>query len=71
MNSGKTAANDANREEAGRNLASISPFFVGLMFARPAFWSVPFFLAGTLKIVYDVVLYRQFVGARPPEEVRQ
>ena len=51
--------------------ASISPFFVGLMFARPALWNLPFFLAGTLKIVYDVVLYRQFVAARPPEEVRQ
>lgn len=51
--------------------ASISPFFVGLMFARPALWSLPFFLAGSLKIVYDLVLYRQFVAARPPEEIRQ
>ena len=51
--------------------ASISPFLVGLMFARPALWNLPFFLAGTLKIVYDVVLYREFVAAVPPEEVRQ
>jgi MFS family permease len=50
--------------------ASISPFFVGLMLARPTLWNLPFFLAGTLKIVYDVVLYRQFVAARPPEELR-
>jgi MFS family permease len=50
--------------------ASVSPFFVGLMFAQPSLWSLPFFLAGTLKIVYDVVLYRQFVTARPPEERR-
>ena len=28
MNSGKTAANGANREGASRNLASISPFFI-------------------------------------------
>ena len=28
MNSGKTVANDANREGARRNLASISPFFI-------------------------------------------
>ena len=28
MNSAKTAANDANREGASRNLASISPFFI-------------------------------------------
>jgi len=51
--------------------ASISPFFVGLMFARPSLMNLPFFIAGTLKIVYDVVLYKQFVGARPPEEVPQ
>jgi MFS family permease len=50
--------------------ASISPFFVGLMFARPALINLPFFIAGTLKIVYDVVLYKQFVAARPPEEIR-
>jgi hypothetical protein len=35
--------------------------------ATPGF---PFFLAGTLKIVDDVVLYRQLVTARPPEEIR-
>ena len=28
MNTGKTAANGANREGASRNLASISPFFI-------------------------------------------
>ena len=49
--------------------ASISPFFVGLMFARPAWWNLPFFLAGTLKIVYDLVLYKEFVKTQPPEEV--
>src|SRR5262245_25481468 len=45
--------------------AAISPVFVGLCFARPALISVPFFLAGSLKIVYDLVLYRQFVAVRP------
>jgi predicted MFS family arabinose efflux permease len=50
--------------------ASISPFLVGLMFARPSLMNLPFFLAGTLKIAYDVVLYRQFAAARPPEEFR-
>jgi MFS family permease len=48
--------------------ASIAPWFVGMMFARSSLVSVPFFLAGTLKIVYDVLLYRAFVGLRPPEE---
>ena len=48
--------------------AAISPFFVGLMFARPSWINAPFFIAGTLKIVYDLLLYRQFVSVRPPEE---
>jgi MFS family permease len=48
--------------------ASVSPFFVGLMFARPSLINVPFFLAGTLKIVYDLLLYREFVAVQPPEE---
>jgi hypothetical protein len=29
---------------------------------------VPFFIAGGLKIAYDVLLYRGFVALRPPEE---
>jgi len=48
--------------------ASISPMFVGMMFARPSLINVPFFLAGTLKIVYDILLYRQFAAVQPPEE---
>jgi MFS family permease len=48
--------------------AAISPLFVGFLFARPRLISVPFFLAGTLKIVYDLLLYKKFVGLRPPEE---
>jgi MFS family permease len=50
--------------------ASISPLFVGLLFSRPALINVPFFLAGTLKIAYDVLLYRAFIAVRPPEENR-
>ena len=48
--------------------AAISPLFVGFLFARPRLIRVPFYLAGTLKIVYDLLLYKQFVGLRPPEE---
>ena len=40
--------------------AAISPFFAGLLFARPSLMNVPFYLAGALKIVYDVSLYRAF-----------
>jgi MFS family permease len=38
--------------------AAIAPMFAGFMFARTSLASVPFFVAGTLKIVYDVILYR-------------
>jgi MFS family permease len=48
--------------------AALAPFFAGLCFARPALINVPFFLAGGLKIVYDLLLYRAFVRHRPPEE---
>jgi MFS family permease len=50
--------------------AAISPLFVGFMFARPALINAPFFIAGTLKILYDILLYKQFVGVRPPEEAQ-
>jgi MFS family permease len=49
--------------------ASIAPWFVGLMFARPSLMSVPFFAAGILKIVYDLLLYRAFGAVHPPEEL--
>jgi MFS family permease len=48
--------------------AAIPPVFAGLMYARPSLINLPFFIAGSLKIVYDLVLYRQFVSVRPPEE---
>ena len=48
--------------------AAISPLFVGFMFARPFWINAPFFFAGTLKILYDLLLYKEFVALRPPEE---
>jgi MFS family permease len=48
--------------------ASIAPLFVGMMFARPALINLPFFIAGALKIGYDLLLYRSFIAHRPPEE---
>jgi MFS family permease len=50
--------------------AAISPLFVGFMFARPSWINAPFFIAGGLKIVYDLLLYREFVAVRPPEETK-
>lgn len=51
--------------------AAISPLFVGFMFARPALINLPFFIAGTLKIAYDLLLYQEFVALQPPEEAHR
>ena len=48
--------------------AAIAPAFAGYMFARPAMINLPFFVAGTLKIIYDLLLYKEFVGVQLPEE---
>jgi MFS family permease len=48
--------------------AAVSPLLAGFLFARPSLISAPFFIAGTLKIVYDLLLYRSFRAVRPPEE---
>ena len=48
--------------------ASLAPLFVGPMLASTALLNLPFFLAGGLKIVYDLALYRCFKTLRPPEE---
>ncbi|HED04431.1 MAG TPA: MFS transporter [Candidatus Fraserbacteria bacterium] len=48
--------------------ASLSPSLAGALLGTPLLLSVPFFLAGGLKIVYDLTLYRAFRSIRPPEE---
>jgi MFS family permease len=48
--------------------AALSPLFVGFMFARSSWINVPFFLAGALKILYDLLLYKEFVSIPPVEE---
>lgn len=48
--------------------ASISPMLTGFFFSVPALFSAPFFLTGGLKIVYDLLLYREFQAVQPPEE---
>ncbi len=48
--------------------AAISPSLTGIFLAFPAWLSLPFFLSGGLKIVYDVLLYRSFKRIKPPEE---
>ena len=48
--------------------ALFSPTISGALLAVPALMSAPFFCAGGLKIVYDLLLYRAFREHRPPEE---
>ena len=49
--------------------ASLAPLLAGPLYAVPALASVPFFVCGGLKIVYDLALWRGFRAHRPPEEL--
>jgi MFS family permease len=49
--------------------ASVSPALTGLLFSIPALFNAPFFLSGGLKIIYDLLLYREFRAVKPPEEI--
>lgn len=48
--------------------AALSPSLAGLFLSIPMLLSAPFFLAGGLKIIYDLLLYRGFRSMAPPEE---
>lgn len=48
--------------------AAISPLLTGFLFARPSLVNLPFYIAGTLKVVYDLLIYFSFRQLRPPEE---
>ncbi len=47
--------------------AAVSPSLAGALLGGPLL-SAPFFVAGGLKIVYDLLLYRSFRAMKPPEE---
>lgn len=48
--------------------ASLSPVFTGPLLANALWLSAPFFISGSLKILYDLLLYRSFRTLKPPEE---
>ena len=48
--------------------AALSPALTGFFFGVPALLSLPFFLSGGLKILYDLALLRNFQTLKPPEE---
>jgi predicted MFS family arabinose efflux permease len=47
--------------------AALSPSLTGLLLSA-SLLNAPFFLAGGLKIVYDLALYTSFRAMKPPEE---
>ncbi len=49
--------------------ASLSPALSGLFLASPLLIGAPFMVAGGLKIIYDLLLYRNFQSVKPPEEI--
>ncbi len=48
--------------------AALSPSLTGIFLGIPGLISLPFFLCGGLKIVYDLALWREFRMMKPPEE---
>lgn len=46
--------------------AALGPVCTGPLLASPGLMSAPFFVAGILKIVYDLLLYRSFRSVNPP-----
>ena len=48
--------------------ASVSPMLTGLFFSIPSLFNVPIILCGSIKIVYDLLLFRKFRAVKPPEE---
>jgi MFS family permease len=49
--------------------ASIGPYLAGLLYNNKTTISYPFYIAGLLKIIYDLLLLHSFKSIRPPEEL--
>jgi len=49
--------------------AAVSPG-ISTMLISSTLMSLPFFIGGGLKIIYDLLLYRGFAASRPPAESR-
>jgi MFS family permease len=50
--------------------AALSPGLASVLIGTPGLASLPFFLAGTIKAAYDLLLYRGFIHLRPDHERR-
>lgn len=51
--------------------AAVSPYLAGLCLANPELLGAPFFIAGGVKIVYDLWLYRAFVAHSPKDDLHR
>jgi len=49
--------------------ASLSPSLSGIFLASPCLFGLPFYAAGALKIIYDLLLYRSFRSLKPAGEL--
>ena len=47
---------------------STAPLIAGPLFLSASLAGAPFVIAGGLKVLYDILLYRRFRALRPPEE---
>jgi len=50
--------------------AAISPSISSVLIASQGYAALPFYLAGGFKILYDLLIYREFRNVKPPEERR-
>lgn len=48
--------------------SAVGPSLAGPLLASASLTSLPFFISGGLKIVYDLLLWRSMRGVKPPEE---
>lgn len=48
--------------------AALAPLMATPLLGLPLLLNAPFFIAGTLKIVYDLTLWKSFQAIKPPEE---
>lgn len=51
--------------------SSMAPVAAGPLLANGSLLSLPFFISGGLKIIYDVLLYLSFKSHKPPEERKE
>lgn len=52
-------------------IRSTGPYFAGLLYANPKYVNYPFFVAGSLKILYDLLLLHGFRASKTAGEREQ